>query len=153
VVERSETRSHRSANCWSLWHARIACVEAHSGGGQPAIVIRAQLQSSCGRPNVLRFSTPCGLMCCVIYGIVPSATARVARYGVPKSPRQMADPPPSTSSSHDITRLLREAQDGRESAKHELVSLVYLELHGLASHFMRNERDDHTLQPTALVHE
>lgn len=102
---------------------------------------------------MLRFSTPCGLMCCVIYGIVPSATARVARYGVPNFPRQMADPPPSTSSSHDITRLLREAQDGRESAKHELVSLVYLELHGLASHFMRNERDDHTLQPTALVHE
>ena len=55
--------------------------------------------------------------------------------------------------AHDVTRLLQDVQDGRDGARDELVSLVYAELHGLASHFMRNERDDHTLQPTALVHE
>jgi RNA polymerase sigma factor (TIGR02999 family) len=31
--------------------------------------------------------------------------------------------------------------------------LVYAELHDLASHYMRSERAEHTLQPTALVHE
>ena len=30
--------------------------------------------------------------------------------------------------------------------------LVYTELHKLASHYLRHERTDHTLQPTALVH-
>lgn len=59
----------------------------------------------------------------------------------------------TTSQSHDVTRLLNELQSGREGAADELVSVVYSELHNLASHFMRSERGDHTLQPTALVHE
>jgi RNA polymerase sigma-70 factor (ECF subfamily) len=59
----------------------------------------------------------------------------------------------TTTRTQDVTRLLREAQDGRDGAADELVAIVYAELHGLASHYMRNERDDHTLQPTALVHE
>lgn len=59
----------------------------------------------------------------------------------------------TTTRTQDVTRLLREAQEGRDGAADELVAIVYAELHGLASHYMRNERDDHTLQPTALVHE
>jgi RNA polymerase sigma-70 factor, ECF subfamily len=34
-----------------------------------------------------------------------------------------------------------------------LIPLVYRELHRLAEHYLRAERIDHTLQPTALVHE
>jgi len=75
----------------------------------------------------------------------------------PRTPRHAASslPPPIVTSPHapDVTRLLHEAQHGRPGAADELVSVVYAELHGLARHFMRRERDDHTLQPTALVHE
>lgn len=55
--------------------------------------------------------------------------------------------------SHDVTRLLAELQAGKEGAADALVPLVYDELHALAVHFMRRERDDHTLQPTVLVHD
>jgi RNA polymerase sigma factor (TIGR02999 family) len=44
-------------------------------------------------------------------------------------------------------------QQGREGASDRLIPLVYGELHDLAVHYMRAERGDHTLQPTALVHE
>ena len=60
----------------------------------------------------------------------------------------MSSPP-----AHDVTRLLHEVQQGREGAEDALVALVYGELHALASAHMRRERHDHTLQPTALVHE
>ncbi len=55
--------------------------------------------------------------------------------------------------AHDVTRLLHDLREGRDGAADELVALVYTELHGLAVHYMRNERDGHTLQPTALVSE
>ncbi|MBL8753035.1 MAG: RNA polymerase subunit sigma-70, partial [Planctomycetes bacterium] len=38
-------------------------------------------------------------------------------------------------------------------AAHEMLPLVYDELRALAAHLMRGDRPDHTLQPTALVHE
>ena len=38
-------------------------------------------------------------------------------------------------------------------ALHELMELVYRELRALAAHHLKGERPDHTLQPTALVHE
>ncbi|MEP7346166.1 MAG: sigma-70 family RNA polymerase sigma factor, partial [Gemmatimonadaceae bacterium] len=44
-------------------------------------------------------------------------------------------------------------QRGKEGASERLFPLVYAELHDLAVHYMRSERGDHTLQPTALVHE
>jgi RNA polymerase sigma factor (TIGR02999 family) len=44
-------------------------------------------------------------------------------------------------------------QNGRADASELLIPLVYAELHDLASHFMRSERAQHTLQPTALVHD
>lgn len=55
--------------------------------------------------------------------------------------------------SHDVTRLLLELQSGSADAAELLIPLVYGELHDLASHYMRHERKEHTLQPTALVHE
>lgn len=61
----------------------------------------------------------------------------------------MSDP----VTSHEVTRLLLDLQGGRADASEQLAPLVYAELHALAGHYMRNERPDHTLQPTALVHE
>lgn len=51
------------------------------------------------------------------------------------------------------TELLRAWRRGDEEALEELLPLVYSELRRLAGHFMKGERHDHTLQPTALVHE
>lgn len=54
---------------------------------------------------------------------------------------------------HNVTRLLRELDEGRPGAADRLAPLVYEELHVLAVHAMRREREGHTLQPTALLHE
>jgi len=51
------------------------------------------------------------------------------------------------------TELLARIGDGERSAADELYPLVYAELHALAQRCMGGERRDHTLQPTALVHE
>ena len=61
----------------------------------------------------------------------------------------MATPPPD----RELTRLLRAWRAGDENAADALVSRVYAELRGMASNRLRAERDGHTLQPTALVHE
>jgi RNA polymerase sigma factor (TIGR02999 family) len=53
----------------------------------------------------------------------------------------------------DITRLLQEWQDGSPRALERLLPLVYNELHTLASRYLARERQNHTLQPTALVNE
>ena len=42
---------------------------------------------------------------------------------------------------------------GNESAAKDLMPLVYDELHKVAARYLRKERPDHTLQPTALVNE
>lgn len=52
-----------------------------------------------------------------------------------------------------VTQLLREAAKGSEDAAERLFPLVYDELRALAGSCFRGERSDHTLQPTALVHE
>jgi RNA polymerase sigma factor (TIGR02999 family) len=52
-----------------------------------------------------------------------------------------------------LTVILGRARDGDETARRELLSLVYDELRGVASGLMRRERPDHTLSPTAVVHE
>ncbi len=59
----------------------------------------------------------------------------------------------STPSSEDITRLLQEWSDGDQTALTKLMPLVYDELRRLAHRYMAQERSDHTLQTTALVHE
>jgi RNA polymerase sigma-70 factor, ECF subfamily len=55
--------------------------------------------------------------------------------------------------SGEVTRLLGEIGNGRKEAINDLLPLVYDELHRLARGYFRRERGEHTLQPTALVHE
>ncbi len=53
----------------------------------------------------------------------------------------------------DVTQLLNAWGDGRQEALDELMPIVYQELRKLARSHLRRERDEHTLQPTALVNE
>lgn len=55
--------------------------------------------------------------------------------------------------SGEITRLLGELNAGNKEAETELLTLLYDELRRIAASYLRKERPDHTLQPTALVHE
>ena len=57
------------------------------------------------------------------------------------------------SDSGEVTRLLGEIGRGQKDAMNQLLPLVYDELHRLARSYFRRERGEHTLQPTALVHE
>jgi len=52
-----------------------------------------------------------------------------------------------------VTHLLNNWGSGDEAAGQELIEIVYKELRRLAAHYLKTERPDHTLQPTALVHE
>jgi RNA polymerase sigma factor (TIGR02999 family) len=58
-----------------------------------------------------------------------------------------------TPSARDVTQLLVDWGKGNKEALDKLIPLVYDELRRLADHYLRRERPDHTLQPTALVHE
>jgi RNA polymerase sigma-70 factor (ECF subfamily) len=55
--------------------------------------------------------------------------------------------------SDPTTHLLAGVRRGDDSAAARLLSLVYDELHALAANYFRRQPPDHTLQPTALVHE
>lgn len=57
------------------------------------------------------------------------------------------------SDTEHITDLVEGARAGDDAAVDELVPVLYGELRSLAGHYMRRERVNHTLQPTALVHE
>ena len=59
----------------------------------------------------------------------------------------------ATRSSQGITQLLERWSQGDEKALDQLMPLVYDELHRLAGAYLRSERREHTLQPTALVNE
>ena len=52
-----------------------------------------------------------------------------------------------------ITVLLRRLSAGDENAERELFNRVYKALHAMAARKLRGERNDHTMQPTALIHE
>lgn len=54
---------------------------------------------------------------------------------------------------HEVTRILREWSGGDQEAAARLLPLVYNELRRQARSYLAGERDAHTLQPTALVHE
>jgi RNA polymerase sigma factor (TIGR02999 family) len=58
-----------------------------------------------------------------------------------------------TSDGGEVTQLLKAMKSGDPSAAELLLPLVYAELHRLAASYMRRERQDHTLQPTALINE
>jgi RNA polymerase sigma-70 factor, ECF subfamily len=58
-----------------------------------------------------------------------------------------------TNVSSNVTRLLGKLQSGNEDAVAELVPLLYGELRRMAASYLSRERRNHTLQPTAVVHE
>ena len=64
-----------------------------------------------------------------------------------------ADQSFSEDSPKGITQLLLKWSGGDSSAREELMPLVYDELRRLAAKYLRRERVNHTLQPTALVNE
>ena len=59
------------------------------------------------------------------------------------------EPPESKS----LTQLLIDVGNGQNGALNQILPHIYDELRRLAGYYMSRERPDHTLQPTALVHE
>ncbi|MEZ5344321.1 MAG: sigma-70 family RNA polymerase sigma factor [Pyrinomonadaceae bacterium] len=57
------------------------------------------------------------------------------------------------SEKGEVTKLLKKAQTGDKKSLDEILKVVYNELRRVAENQLRNERDDHTLQATALVNE
>ena len=57
------------------------------------------------------------------------------------------------ASTDEVTRLLRALQAGDAAASERLFPHIYADLRALAARAFARERPDHTLQPTALVHE
>lgn len=55
--------------------------------------------------------------------------------------------------SPEITQLLKDWSEGNQIALDKLMPLVYEELRRQASRYLQNERQGHTLQTTALIHE
>lgn len=60
---------------------------------------------------------------------------------------------PTSPRPSEITQLLLDWSRGNKAALDGLIPLVYPELRKLARHYLRSERSEHTLQPTALIHE
>jgi RNA polymerase sigma factor (TIGR02999 family) len=65
----------------------------------------------------------------------------------------MKTPAPSDPPPEEVTRLLLEWQNGDQRSLERLLPLVYSELRMIARRYLARERDAHTLQSTALVHE
>ncbi len=59
----------------------------------------------------------------------------------------------SASNPKEFTILLAEYHSGDQDAAQQLIAVVYQELRRLAQFYLQQERADHTLQATALVHE
>src|ERR1700682_689971 len=55
--------------------------------------------------------------------------------------------------SKGVTQLLIDLGNGDDSALNQILPYIYEELRRLAGYYMARERPDHTLQPTALLHE
>lgn len=55
--------------------------------------------------------------------------------------------------AHEVTELLLRFSKGDPAAINDIYPLIYGELKKIANNYLRKERGDHTLQPTALVHE
>jgi hypothetical protein len=58
-----------------------------------------------------------------------------------------------SSPSSRVTQLLEKFEPGDRHAEEQLFADVYTELRALAARYLHRERKNHTLQPTALVHE
>ena len=55
--------------------------------------------------------------------------------------------------ANDVTEMLFRLSEGKKDVVNDIFPLIYNELKKLANNYLRNERGNHTLQPTALVHE
>jgi RNA polymerase sigma factor (TIGR02999 family) len=81
-------------------------------------------------------------------GSIDSSTGRSYRL------RMRAEESAGQRESHpDASALLRAWGHGDLQARDDLLPLVYRQLRRSAAAYLRHERPDHTLQPTALVHE
>jgi RNA polymerase sigma-70 factor (ECF subfamily) len=60
---------------------------------------------------------------------------------------------PEQVDENSITALLQQLSEGNREVEADLIPQIYPELRQLAARYMRRERRNHTLQPTALVHE
>lgn len=60
---------------------------------------------------------------------------------------------PDRDPSLEVTGLLKAWSSGEEHAREAVITLLYGQLRSIARRQLRRERDDHTLQPTAIVHE
>jgi RNA polymerase sigma factor (TIGR02999 family) len=60
---------------------------------------------------------------------------------------------PGSSHRESITALLTQLSDGNRDVEAQLIPQIYDDLHRIAVLYMRTERRNHTLQPTALVNE
>jgi len=76
---------------------------------------------------------------------MPPLTSSAAPEGDSRNRRQAPD--------REVTEVLAALRRGEPGAESQLIALVYTELRTLARRYMGRERADHTLQPTALVHE
>jgi RNA polymerase sigma-70 factor (ECF subfamily) len=59
----------------------------------------------------------------------------------------------SETKSQEVTELLRKWSDGDAAALEQLTPVIYSELYRIAKRYMRRERENHTLQTSALVNE
>jgi RNA polymerase sigma factor (TIGR02999 family) len=73
--------------------------------------------------------------------------------GHPEHSNAATPNPESPARTPDVTDLLVRWQSGDAAALERLIPLVYKELRELARKYLRQERGNHTLQSTALVHE
>lgn len=55
--------------------------------------------------------------------------------------------------NNEVTRLLKEWNNGKQEALNELMPLIYEELRRMAKRYMNSQPSGHTLQTTALIHE
>lgn len=85
--------------------------------------------------------------------VAPCLAPARARYHGPMVPTEASVDGAQPPSPGEATRILRAAAVGEEGSAERLLQLVCGELHALADRAMAGERPDHTLQPTALVHE
>lgn len=72
---------------------------------------------------------------------------------LPRPPPDRYNPRRLSDSGGEVTRALEALRAGRVDAREDLLRLIYEELRRLAAVQMAGQPADHTLQPTALVHE
>ena len=89
----------------------------------------------------------------------PEENVEQESFGCPSSVSMSESRDPDTplqdehTLSQNITVLLSRVNRGDRDAFDQLVPLVYHELRRIARRYLRHESQDHTLQPTALIHE